>query len=309
MPSATAALLHAETRGDGLSRRPALLEAERAMEWLSLRGDLTREHAVGQLLAPSTSADADSELCLHAEPVQRVDAAAAAALRLRMARHHREHEHGTVTLMLPSEPGLAARLSALLEPLPSWITLVGQVDAEPPANYALVPATVVEDSHGAVALGGWALEACERARIAVKRSAFIAATAMELADNAVVHAQDPTDSPVVAVTSTSRGRVVEVAVLDTGRGISESDAPREILRGIPRRALEGEPGFLGQILQRARKAHIHVQVQVLAGTGRLLWTPMQHRTVEGLYLPGTTIVVRVAEDHVAGRSSSSVQSG
>jgi anti-sigma regulatory factor (Ser/Thr protein kinase) len=225
-----------------------------------------------------------------------------------MARHHREHEQGTVTLVLPSDPGLAARLSALLDPLPNWATLAEQVDAEPPANYALVPATIVEDSHGAVALGGWTLEACERARIAVKRSAFIAAAAMELADNAVVHAQDSTDPPVVAVTSAGRGRVVEIAVLDTGRGISESDA-REILRRIPRRALDGEPGFLGQILQRARKAHVQVQVQVLAGTGRLLWTSMRHRTVEGLYLPGTTVIVRVAEEHAVGHSSGSVQSG
>ncbi len=279
------------------------------MEWLSLSGDLTREHAVGQLLAPSTSAEADSELCLHAGSVQRLDAVAAAALRLRMARHHREHEQGTVTLVLPSNPGLAARLSALLDPLPNWVMLAEQVDAEPPANYALVPATIVEDSHGAVALGGWTLEACERARIAVKRSAFIAATAIELADNAVVHAQDPTDPPVVAVTNASRGPVVEIAVLDTGRGISESDAPREILRRIPRRALDGEPGFLGQILQRARKAHVQVQVQVLAGTGRLLWTSMQHRTVEGLYLPGTTVIVRVADERAVGHSSGSVESG
>jgi len=279
------------------------------MEWLSLSGDLTRDHAVEQVLAPSTSTDANSELCLHLGHVERLDVVTAAAVRLRLARHEREHPQGTVNLVLPSEPGNAARLATLLDPLADRVTLTGQVDAEPPANYALVPATVIEDSHGAVALGGWTLRACESARISAKRSAFIAATAMELADNAVVYAQDPTDPPVVAATSASRGRVVEVAVLDTGRGISESDAPREILRTIPRRALDGEPGFLGQILQRARKAHVQVQVQVLAGTGRLLWTPMRHRTVEGLHLPGTTIIVRVADDRAVGRSSSSVQSG
>jgi ABC-type transporter Mla MlaB component len=98
------------------------------MEWLSLSGDLTRENAVEQLLAPSTSADADSELCVHAGSVQRLDTVTAAAVRLRMARHHREHEEGTVTLVLPSEPDLAARLSALLDPLPDRVKLTGQVD-------------------------------------------------------------------------------------------------------------------------------------------------------------------------------------
>jgi hypothetical protein len=63
VPSVAAALLHAEMRGDDSSRPPAPLEAERAMEWLNLSGDLTREHAVEQLLAPSTSAEADSERC------------------------------------------------------------------------------------------------------------------------------------------------------------------------------------------------------------------------------------------------------
>jgi anti-sigma regulatory factor (Ser/Thr protein kinase) len=250
------------------------------MEWLSLSGDLTRENAVEQLLAPSTSADADSELCLHAGPVRRVDAV---AFRLRMARHHREHEQGTVTLVLPSEPEVAARLSALLDPPPERVTLAGQVDAQPPANYALVPATTVSDSHAAVALGGWTLEACERARISRRRRAFITTAAMELADNAVIHAQKPTDPPVVALTSLARGRFIELAVLDTGRGIAESDDPRETLRAIPRRALDGE----------------------LAGTGRLLWTAMQHRTVVGRYLPGTTIIVRVAGERIVDRPSSS----
>jgi anti-sigma regulatory factor (Ser/Thr protein kinase)/ABC-type transporter Mla MlaB component len=273
------------------------------MEWLSLSGNLTRASALEQLLAPSTSSDADSELGLDVRGVRRIDAVAAVACRLRIARHHREHRQGTVTLMLPREPAVAARLSALLDPLPERVTLAGQVDEQPPANYALVPATVVEDSHAAVALGGWTLEACERARISRTRSAFITAAAMELADNAVVHAQAPTDSPVVAVTSAARGLLVEVAVIDTGREIAESDDPREFLRTIPRRALDGRPGFLGNILQRARVAGLEVQVQVLAGTGRLVWTSMRHRTEAGLHLPGTTIIVRVADERAVAHPS------
>jgi anti-sigma regulatory factor (Ser/Thr protein kinase)/ABC-type transporter Mla MlaB component len=279
------------------------------MEYLSLSGDLTRASAVEQVLTLSTSADAASEICLDAGHVERVDAVAAAALRLRIARHHREHDQGTVTLVLPKEPDLAARLAALLDPPPEGVTLVGQVDEQPPANYSLVPATMVSDSHAAVALGGWTLEACERARISRARSTFVTAAAMELADNAVVHAQEPSDPPVVALTSAGRGRFIELAVLDTGRGIAESDDPREFLRAIPRRALDGEPGFLGFILQRARVARVQVQVQILAGTGRLLWTSMQHRTVVGRHLPGTTIIVRIAGERSVGRPSSSGQSG
>jgi anti-sigma regulatory factor (Ser/Thr protein kinase) len=262
-------------------------------QWLSLRPDLTRESAVEQLLAPSASADADTELCLDAGAVMRIDATAAAAFRLRIARHLREHQEGTVTLVLPKEPSTATRLSALLAAPLERVTLVEQVDLQPPTHYALVPATTVADSHAAVALGGWTLEACERARIAQRRSAFIVAAAMELADNAVVHASNPTDPPVVALTSVAPGRLLKLAVLDTGSGIADSEDPRELLRTLPRRALDGEPGFLGNILQRARSARVQVQVQILAGTGRLLWTPMQHRTAVGLHLPGTTVIVRV----------------
>ncbi|MHB1538176.1 MAG: hypothetical protein ACYCUM_12975 [Solirubrobacteraceae bacterium] len=74
----------------------------------------------------------------------------------------------------------------------------------------------------AVALGNWMLDACERAGLDQKRSAFITATAMELADNAVVHTQEPTDAPIVAGVCFGRERVVEIAARDTGRGISES---------------------------------------------------------------------------------------
>jgi hypothetical protein len=43
------------------------------MEWLSLSGDLTRENAVEQLLAPSTSADAADNAVVHARhrPIRR----------------------------------------------------------------------------------------------------------------------------------------------------------------------------------------------------------------------------------------------
>jgi hypothetical protein len=211
--------------------------------------------------------------------------------------------------MVPSDSSVAVQLAALLGPLPERVTLAGQVNGEPPANYALVPATPVEDSHAAVALGSWTLDACERAGIARKRTAFVTAATMELADNAVVHAKGPTDAPVVAVTTATRGRVVEIAVLDTGRGVSESSDPREFLRTIPRRALDGKPGFLGNILQRARRADVQVQVQIFAGTGRLLWTPMRHRTRVGLRLSGTTVVVRIAAEREVGRSSSLGRSG
>jgi anti-sigma regulatory factor (Ser/Thr protein kinase) len=277
------------------------------MEWLSLKGDLTRQNAVEQLLAPSTSDDPDSELCVHTASVRRLDVVTAAAIRMRMARHHREHTEGTVTLILPSQVELAARLFALLDPLPGRVTLTGQVDEQPPANYSLVPATIVSDSHAAVALGGATLDACERARISRRRSIFVTEAAMELADNALLHGQAPSDAPVVALTSVARGSQIELVVLDTGHGIAESEDPREALRAIPRRALDADPGFLSDILQRARAAGVQVQVQILAGTGRLLWTAMQHRTVLGRYLPGTTVIVRMAGERSVVRTSSAAQ--
>ena len=224
------------------------------MELLSLTGDLTRERALAQLLAPSTSTEPDSEMCLYAGSVTGIDAVAAAALHLRLARHEREHPDGSVNLVLPSARDLAARLMALLDlsdRVRARINLTGQDSGNVPANYALVPASVIEDSHAAVALGGFALEACEHARLSARRSAFVAAAAMELSENALVHANDPTEQPVVAITSTTRGRQVEIAVLDTGNGISDAPDPTETLREVPRRALRGEPGFLGDILQRA----------------------------------------------------------
>jgi anti-sigma regulatory factor (Ser/Thr protein kinase) len=282
------------------------------MELLSLTGDLTRERALEQLLAPSTSAETDSEMCLYGGSVTRIDAVTAAALRIRLARHEREHPDGSVNLVLPSERDLAARLLALLDlsdTLRARINVTGEVSDNVPANYALVPASAIEDSHAAVALAGFALEACERARLSARRSAFVAAAAMELADNGLIHARQPTDLPVVAITSAPRGRVVDIAVLDTGNGICEAPDPAEILRTIPRRALRGEPGFLGDILQRARDARQQVQVQILAGTGRLLWTPMQHRTERRSYVPGTAVLVRVGGELPSTRSSSRTRSG
>lgn len=273
------------------------------MELLSLTGDLTREHALAQLLTPSTSQDADNELCLHAAGVERLDATTAAALRLRLARDEREHPAGSITLVPPSDPAIAARLDALLDPLPERVALTKEVTGQPPANYALVPATLVEDSHAAVALGGFTLEACERARIARQRSTFITAAAIELTDNAITHAQDPTDPAVAALTSVDRGRIIELAVTDTGRGIADAEDPRELLRELPKRALDGQPGFLGDILQRARKAGIQAQVQILAGTGRLLWTPMQHRTAQAARVPGTTVIVRVVTERPSSGGS------
>jgi ABC-type transporter Mla MlaB component len=273
------------------------------MELLSLSGDLTREHAIAQLLTASTSQEADNELCLHAAGVERLDAVTAAALRLRFARDAREHPHGTVTLVPPNDADVAARLAALLDKLPARVTLTKEVTAQPPANYALVPATLVEDSHAAVALGGFTLEACERARIARQRRAFIVQAAIELADNAVVHAEGSTDPPVVALTNVDRGHVIELAVIDTGRGIADADDPRAFLRTIPRRALDGEAGFLSDILRRAHRAGIQVQVQIFAGTGRLLWTPMLHRTTAGVRVPGTSVVVRIVTERAStGRS-------
>ena len=120
---------------------------------------------------------------------------------------------------------MAARLSALLDPPPERVTVVGQVNEQPPANYALVPATPVEDSHAAVALGSWTLGGVRTGGIpasdGLRHGGHDGACRQRRGP-----AEGPTDAPVVAVTTATRGRVVEIAVVDTGRGIAESSDPR-----------------------------------------------------------------------------------
>lgn len=263
------------------------------MEFLSLTGDVTRAHALEGLLTDSVSEEEDSELCVNVGSVEAVDVVTGTATRMRIARHLREHPRGRVTIFPPRRSGVAARFIDLLSPLPDDVVLADPPGTEPPVHYALMPATVVGDPEAVALLGEYAFDVSLRARISRRRASFISAAVMELSDNALRHGIGATDQPVIAVAGFGRERVVEVAVTDAGSALSEAEDPAEIVRTIPGRAIAGDPGFLGQILQLGRAAGADVRVELMAGTARLRWNSSSHRTERHRHVPGTTVVARI----------------
>lgn len=260
---------------------------------LSFTGTLTGTRALEQLLQPMPVEDPDTEVCLNLLAVESIDVIGAAAARMRIQRHLREHPQGSVTIWPPRRAAVAARFFALLGDFSERVYFESP-EAEAPAHSTLLPATEVVDSDRARLVGEVLLDACEDARISGRRAAYVTVAAMELADNAVTHATDALDPAIVAVASVGRERIVEVVVIDAGTGISELQDPNSSLAAIPGRALGGDRGFLSTILIKARQAGVDVMVRVVAGTGRLLWTPEVHRSETGLYVPGTTVIVRIA---------------
>lgn len=263
-----------------------------SFDGVSLHGSLTRDRALVMLLGASTAEGRDAGLLLLARGVDSVDVVAATATRMRIARHLRSHPAGAVEFWLPGDSAVAARYLDLLDPLPDEVALDGDA-GHPPAHFTLLPATQVADSEDARLIGEVVYDSCLEARIARTRAGYAAEAAMELADNALVHAAGAPDPPVVAVSSFGRERIVEVAVTDAGTAISENPAAETLLGALPGRALEENPGFLALILNKALAAGVEATVQVYAGTGRLLWTRTQHRTDRGLYVPGMTVVARI----------------
>ncbi len=261
--------------------------------WLSLTGALTGERALEQLLQPTPVEAADTELCMNMLAAESVDVVGAAAARMRIQRHLREHPQGSVTIWPPRRAGVAARLFALLGEFSERVHFEAP-DTEVPAHSVLLPATAIVDSDRARLIAEVLLDQCEEGRISERRAAYITVAAMEIADNAVTHAGDAPDPPVVAVASVGRERIVEIAVTDAGAAISELKDPNSFLAAIPGRVLDGHRGFLSTVMIKAREARVDAIVRVVAGTGRLLWTPEQHRTERGNYVPGTTVVVRIA---------------
>jgi anti-sigma regulatory factor (Ser/Thr protein kinase) len=265
-----------------------------SIDLLSLSGALKGERALADLLAASTMEGDDAELCLNARKVDSIDAVGATATRMRIERHLREHPAGRVQIWQPTQAAVAARLHDILDPLPPRVGIGDVPGAVAPAHFTLLPATPIADSEGARLIGEVVWDGCREARIARRRAVYIAEATTELTDNALRHAPGPPDRPVVAVSSFARERIVEVAVTDAGTEISEGEDPGAILRAIPGRALQGEGGFLGLIINKGLAAGVDVQVRILAGTGRLLWERTQHRVERGLYVPGTTVVARIA---------------
>lgn len=263
------------------------------MEFLSLTGEVKRARALETILTPSVSEERDSELYIHAETVDGIDVVTATATRMRITRHRREHTRGRVTLFAPRDSSVAARFIDLLSPLPEHVTLVNRPDVDPPPHYALLPATVVPDIESISSLGEFAFDMCLRARISRRRAGFIAAAAMELSDNALIHGTGASEKPVTAIASFGRERLVEIAVTDAGTALSDADDPVELVRSIPGRAIAGERGFLAQILKRGQGAGVEVRVEIMAGTARLRWSAESHRTERHTRVPGTTVVARV----------------
>lgn len=273
-----------------LRQRSELVMAQESadVELLSLAGDLGRDVAPQCLLTPG---DGSAELVILASQVQRVDVVAGTATRLRIERHLREHSSGLVTFMPPATPTPAEHYLELLMPLPDGVKVTTQLDLRDRPRFALVPATPIADEGAAVDAASFALEACEAARIADTRANLVAAAIAELSANALQHGIDMSDSPVVAMTVSGRVRTLEVAVTDPGRGISEAVAPVELVRAIP--GAKAGNGFLADLVRRGRKRDLDVSIEVLAGNARLRWTWASHRTEERVYVPGTTVVVRV----------------
>jgi ABC-type transporter Mla MlaB component len=265
----------------------------RDFDILSLSGSLERDRALEALLAPSTMQGDDAELCINARAVNSIDVVTATAMRMRIERHLREYPRGFVSIWLPSQAAIAARFYDILEPLPAQVAVHPGLATNPPAHFTLLPATPLKDSEDARLIGEVVLDECLKARVSRRRAGDLTEATMVLTDHALLHAGSALDPPVVAVSSFGRERIVEIAVTDAGTGISEAADPAALLRTIPGRALKGERGFLGLILNRALAAGVDAQVQILAGTGRLLWTSTQHRTERRRSVPGTTVVVRI----------------
>ncbi len=261
------------------------------VEWLSVAGDLTRAAAMGSLLRPS---EGHPSLVVVASGVEQVDAVTGTATRMRTARHAREQPGGKVMITLPTKASSAERFLELLSPLPDGVTAMREPAptlADSP-RFALVPATVISDDESAVVAGAYALEACDQARISEVRSNLVAWAVVELASNALQHAEAAEDPPVVAVTVAGRERRLEVAVTDTGRGFSEGEDTPARLAALPDPVGSVTP--LAELLRRGAIRDIDVSLEVIAGTGRLRWTQFNHRASSAVWVPGTTVVARVA---------------
>lgn len=258
------------------------------VEYLSMTGDIRRQVAPRCLLTPG---DANSELVIFAPGVTHVDVVSATATRLRVERHWRQHPGGRVSIERPTATGTAEQYLEMLAPLPAEVVILG---GEPPmgsSRVALVPATPIADESAAVHAAGFALEACEAARISQARANIVALAIAELASNALRHATDTIAPVVVAATVHGRTRTLEVAATDLGQGFSEAKDAHRLLGRIP--GASGGSGGLAHLIRQGRRRSVNVTVEMLAGRGRLRWAWNSHRAEPLAYIPGTTVVVRV----------------
>jgi hypothetical protein len=257
---------------------------------ISLSGELRREQALTSILSEEPPGAPDAELLINTRHIEGHDVAAAAALRMRIARHLREHERGRVTIAPPKDPLLAARLEDVLLPLPDGAVLADAETPGPEVRYAVLPATQVTDPEAAHLAGETALEFCEALRISDERAGMIALAAMGLAEQAL-DAEGATDAPVIAATVSGRTRRVELAVIDSGRAISESRSAKRMLETLT--APDNGAAILPELLRVGQRHELDVSIEILAGTGRLRWRWSGHTSEEGNYFPGTCVIVSI----------------
>lgn len=155
-----------------------------------------------------------------------------------------------------------------------------------------MPATPIVDESGAVDAAAFALEACDAARVSQARANIVGLAVAELASNALRHAVETHDPVVVAATVHGRARTIEVAATDLGQGFSDKKDAHHVLGEIP--GVSGGSGGLAHLIRQGQKRNVSVTVEVLAGRGRLRWAWSSHRAEPLAYIPGTTVVVRVA---------------
>jgi hypothetical protein len=96
---------------------------------------------------------------------------------------------------------------------------------------------------------------------------------------------------VVAVTVSGRARVIEVAVVDLGTGISGATDPAEMLRAIP--GPNNGNGALADLIRRGGVRRLAVSIEILSGTASLFWRWDQHKTENRSFVPGTSVVARI----------------
>jgi hypothetical protein len=257
---------------------------------LSLSDELRREHALTSILSEAPVGDPAAELLINTRHIKSHDAVAAAALRMRVARHLREHERGRVTITPPKDPLLASRLEDVLLPLPEGVVLVDPESPGPEVRYAVIPATQVANPEDARLVGETALKFCEALRISDERAGMVALAAMGLAEQALA-AEGASDAPVIAATVAGRTRRVELAVIDSSRAIGESGSTKYALVALT--SPENGAAILPELLRVGQRHELDVNVEILAGTGRLRWRWNGHQTNEGIYVPGACTVVSI----------------
>jgi anti-sigma regulatory factor (Ser/Thr protein kinase) len=257
---------------------------------LGITGDARREFAPISLLRQPAIR---SHLSLFATGATNVDVVTGTSARLAIARHLRQAPGGDVEITLPARAEVAEEFLELLGQLPPETTLVGAVPRlHDPPRHVVLPATPVASPSEANSVAARALDACDRLGLPLGRANLVWWGIVELTANALEHASAADDPPFVAATIFGDDPIVEVAVSDLGRGWSETSDVSKLLAELP--GLRGGEVGLADFIRRGAQQDVAVRLEVIAGTGRLRWTRTSHAASAAQWVPGTTVIARVA---------------